>query len=98
MARRDVTVILSGRDLIVDTEAVGRYLSTKADGSLTATDWKSRPWRGEGLDLIWFETLDHAQVFDSKKNYGILVQVTRTYAMKEERMSIRDSLVDSPAS
>ena len=78
---RDLTVVASGADLIVDTVAVGRYLM-EADGSRLSNDWKSRPWEGRGLEFIWFEDLDHAQVFDSKTNYDVLVRAIREYTLK----------------
>lgn len=59
-----MTVALSGKDLIVDSTAVRRYL----------TDEKSAC-----LDVLWFKDLDHAQVFDSKRYRDILVGVVRTY-------------------
>lgn len=100
---RRVTVSLAGRDLIVDTEAVGRYLA--ADSSTRNSDdetdveddhsdqnvgderallagegWKHMHWRGEGLETIWFEHLDHAQVFDKAITRARLVHVLRTYS------------------
>ena len=65
---RDVTVVLSAKDLIVDTETVGQYLMGSLDirkvDKEAAQGWKTRPWIGHGLELLWFEQLDHAQVFD----------------------------------
>jgi pimeloyl-ACP methyl ester carboxylesterase len=118
---RRVTVSLSGRDLIVDTEAVGRYLSTgpgpelangTANGDDTDTlidveeysdtegngmrlrggegpgdgefdiddeEWKFRPWRGTGIDILWFKDLDHAQVFDKPSSRRRLLNAIRAY-------------------
>lgn len=78
--QRRVTVVLSGRDIIVDTETVGRYLSgpTPDEGH-----WKHQQWRGQDLDILWFDHLDHAQVFDSEKHYGILIDVVRDYSLKK---------------
>lgn len=78
--QRPVTVVLCGRDIIVDTETVGRYLSgtTHDEGH-----WKDQQWRGRDLDILWFDDLDHAQVFDAKKNYGRLVEVVRAYSVKK---------------
>ena len=78
--QRPVTVVLSGRDIIVDTETVGRYLSST---TLDEGDWKHQQWRGQGLDILWFDDLDHAQVFDSKKDYKRLVEVVRAYSVKK---------------
>ena len=114
-----MTVSLSGRDLIVDTEAVGRYLTNKPlsaresessqssgilidledesehDGSgmrlrggegpgrddLDTTDegWKSLPWKGTGIDVLWFKDLDHAQVFDKPATRRRLINAIRSY-------------------
>lgn len=78
--QRPVTVVLSGRDLIVDTETVGRYLSGT---TLDEEYWKHKKWLGRNLDILWFDDLDHAQVFDSKKDYGRLVEVVRAYSIKK---------------
>ena len=101
---RRVTVSLSGVDLIVDTEVVGRYLIDGDDPdskphengnifngangeansySLADEEWKHRKWQGEGLDVLWFPDLDHAQVFDSKKDRRLLVDAVRTYCLKD---------------
>ena len=77
---KQVTVVLSGRDLIVDTEAVGRYLMSEGDS--LSTEWKNRPWEGEGLDLIWLDNLDHAQAFDAKSNYAALTRVIIEYSLR----------------
>ena len=78
-----VTVSLAGKDLIVDTEAVGRYLAQDGEGGLAPAAWKQQKWKGMGLDILWFEELDHAQVFDSKANCEILANVVRAYSIRE---------------
>ena len=77
-----LTVSLAGRDLIVDTDAVGRYLSKDQDGN-----WRNRIWKGQELDLLWFEELDHAQVFDSRRNREILVGVIKNYSLTDRPLS-----------
>jgi len=122
MTGRKVTVSLSGRDLIVDTEAVGKYLSkiecksTVENGNgngnghisgplidfdddssqednglrmrggegpqadeLDNEEWKCRPWKGTGVDILWFHGLDHAQVFDKPETRKRLIDAIRTY-------------------
>jgi hypothetical protein len=123
IGRRRVTVSLSGRDLIVDTEAVGRYLSTGLgsevpSGSTSGDDadtlidieeysetegngmrlrggegegagdeefdiddeeWKFRPWKGAGIDILWFKDLDHAQVFDKSATRRKVISAIRAY-------------------
>ena len=85
MDGRQVTVCLASRDLIVDTEAVGRYLTQESNERPTTEEWKHRKWSGKGLDLLWFENLDHAQVFDSRRNREILAQVVRQYSLLGRR-------------
>jgi len=41
--------------------------------------WKTRPWGGRGLDVLWCEDLDHAQVFDDKKARARLLGVIGGY-------------------
>lgn len=113
---RKTTVSLSGRDLIVDTEAVGKYLSdqpksvlangysdqdpdlidvngpanedtkvrmrggeTIGDEDVEETEWKSRPWRGSGIDVLWFQDLDHAQIFDKPSTRKRIISAIRAY-------------------
>lgn len=79
---RDVTVSLGGRDLIVDTETVGRYLAgvdlKSEDGS-----WKERETQGENIETIWWPTCDHAQVFERKEGRAKLASVLRKYVEKK---------------
>lgn len=117
LSGRNMTVCLSGKDLIVNTEAVGSYLASKDDhrelapsasqssGSLidilpletpsSATDaddaplntldgqdldaWKHRPWTGKGIDIFWFENIDHAQIFDKEARRRPLINALRQY-------------------
>ena len=79
---RRTTVVLGGRDIIVDTDAVGRYVSEGEKSVEAGVHWKHREWRGKGLDLLWFEELDHAQVFDAKRNRKLLVNVVRAYTLE----------------
>lgn len=118
---RKTTVSLGGRDLIVNTEAVGRYLSEPVkeyesrlmersghesdvgedvmiepedpsvksrmrlrggDGTMKENDseeWKHRAWKGEGIEVLWFADLDHAQVFDKRATRRRLIDCIRTY-------------------
>ena len=81
MRDRNVTVSMSGQDLIVDTEAVGRYLAD-AGGN-----WTQRKWQGLGLDILWFPKLDHAQVFDAKQDRKILTDVVWGYSQLKISMN-----------
>ena len=77
---RSVTVVLSGKDLIVNTESVARYLTRTQDEDSREQAWKHKKWTGRGLDILWFDELDHAQVFDSKQNRRILVNIIHAYS------------------
>lgn len=81
---RRVTVSLGGEDLIVNTNAVGHYLAQEDREEQASEEWKVRPWKGNGLDILWFEKLDHAQVFDSKQSYDMLVDVIIEYSLANE--------------
>lgn len=83
-----MTVSLSGKDLIVDTEAIGRYLAQDEDEMRKSGMWKRQKWEGNGLDILWFDKLDHAQVFDSSQNREILVSVIREYSSMETQPAL----------
>ena len=78
-----MTVVLGGKDLIVDTDVVGRYLTGADNEGRETESWKKGVWKGEGLDVLWFRELDHAQVFDKKTTRGRLVSVVRRYCVRE---------------
>jgi hypothetical protein len=86
IAKHNVTVSLGGRDLIVNTEAVGRYLVGAANNDTSEGcwgdddgEWKQKPWIGDGLDVLWWQQADHAQAFDIPKARAKLVDVVRRY-------------------
>jgi pimeloyl-ACP methyl ester carboxylesterase len=103
---RDVTVVLSGRDLIVDTKAVRRYLTDSLSGgaipnmaevcmtngdrkaSITKTGkedtgvWAGGQWTGSGLEVLWFEHLDHGQVFEFETTRRAVVKAIGAYSAK----------------
>lgn len=81
MHGRQVTVCLASRDLIVNAEAVGRYLAQDSEGRPTTEGWKHSEWKGEGLDILWFNDLDHAQVFDSRRHCEILAKIVQQYSL-----------------
>ena len=80
---RRMTVLLSQNDIIVDTESVGRYL-TRKKGVSAANDhrddeWKKWAWKGIGLDVVWLDGLNHAEVFYAKADREILVRILMNY-------------------
>ncbi|KAL8780631.1 MAG: hypothetical protein Q9194_000822 [Teloschistes cf. exilis] len=73
---RHITIVLCGRDLITNTNAVGQYVA--GDKS---SKWKKRDWKGIGVEIIWFNELDHSQVFELKSDYDHLIKVLQRYAL-----------------
>ena len=47
-------------------------------------DWKVRKWKGKGLEVLWWDDLDHAQVFDNKDDRKKLVEVVVDYCKHEQ--------------
>ena len=80
---RNVTVSLGGRDLIVDTEAVGKYISG-VDLKSEERAWKDAEWKGRGVETLWWPTADHAQVFERPEGRAKLASVLREYATRTE--------------
>jgi pimeloyl-ACP methyl ester carboxylesterase len=95
---RNVTVALAAKDLISPTHAVAKYLldeepayerflsEDEVDGGTVLRgeeDWRQRMWKGEGIDVLWFEDCDHAHVLDRWRNYRKLVDVLRAYCAEE---------------
>lgn len=49
----------------------------------TADAWKHRSWDGVGLEVIWWEGLDHGQVFDQPSTRLRLVDVLIQYSREQ---------------
>ena len=88
---RNTTVALSGKDIIAPTTIVGRYLFTNtpsrnrsetqgSDQDDLDDAWKESAWRGEGLDVLWFEQCDHAELFDKRRDFDKVVNAINTYS------------------
>ncbi|KAL5365861.1 hypothetical protein BJX96DRAFT_159878 [Aspergillus floccosus] len=82
---RNVTVVLSGKDLIVDVETVGQYLmgspsEVKTTNKETERGWKRRSWIGYGLEVMWHEQLDHAQIFDFENTRRPIIKAILVYS------------------
>ena len=74
----ETTVVLGGRDLIVDTKSVAAYLSG-ADGWTPETGGRDGRLGVDALKVMWYQQLDHGQVFDKKRTRLELVAVLRKY-------------------
>jgi pimeloyl-ACP methyl ester carboxylesterase len=79
---RKVTAVLAAQDIIVDTEALGRNLGKDfpRDGDEELiTPWKDWTWMGDGLDVLWYPLLNHAQVFDTKEDRKAVIDAVWSY-------------------
>lgn len=72
-----VTVVLAGRDIVVDTKMIRAYLTDTDYWALDTGNSKDEELKGDGLDVLWFPDLDHGQVFDDKRTRSRLVQLAR---------------------
>jgi len=83
-----VTVILGGKDLIVDTQVVKAYLTGNESVRPGKRSWRVGVWKGDGLDVLWFQKLDHAQVFDKKSTRARLMNIVRSYCDRTSTRSL----------
>ena len=77
MRNHNVTVVLGGKDLIVNTRAVAKYLTGTKSDSWEAGTVGEGVWKGDGLDVLWFPNCDHMQVFDKRRTRERLVNIIR---------------------
>ncbi|KAI0293580.1 hypothetical protein BC826DRAFT_1105012 [Russula brevipes] len=84
-----IAVSLSGRDQIVDGPAVRAYLTggeqedVDEEGSAGAL---SR-WAQDELEVLYFPDLDHATVFDTRRDRSALLEVLHRFVRQEEAES-----------
>ena len=71
---KDVAVVLSELDQIVDAKEVRRYLTDEE------TDEPEFHWQKDNLHVLWYENIDHAQVFDTKTRRSPLVSILQSFA------------------
>ncbi|KFY89936.1 hypothetical protein V500_05389 [Pseudogymnoascus sp. VKM F-4518 (FW-2643)] len=77
-----VAVVLAGRDVIVDTKAIGAYLTDADDWSLETESWENGLWKGDGLDVLWFQDLGHGEIFNGRMRKR-LVDIVRRFVVEE---------------
>ncbi|BCS23582.1 uncharacterized protein APUU_40026S [Aspergillus puulaauensis] len=77
---RNVTVALSGKDAIVATETVAQYLVGSLSDRPSTRGWKNKSWIGYGLELLWYEQLDHAQIFSFKDTRWPVIRAISVYS------------------
>ncbi|KAL6300229.1 hypothetical protein BKA93DRAFT_542925 [Sparassis latifolia] len=64
---RRVGVVLSGRDQVVDTRKVRKYLTGQDDLQFR--------WRDHTLEVLYYPDIDHAQVFDTKERRKPMIDI-----------------------
>ena len=87
------TVALSGKDIITNTNIVGRYLTRdrskdenvkwcqEPEDQRMNDEWKRKEWTGdEPLEVMWFPELNHAEIFDAKEDWARLIEVVQRYS------------------
>jgi pimeloyl-ACP methyl ester carboxylesterase len=103
--RYKCTIALAGRDIIIDTNTMGRYLTRDQTNDRNvkwyqeedkmSDRWKHRAWTGnEPLEVMWFPELNHAEAFDEKKDRARLLDVIRRYCKDGARSSDGSSNAD----
>jgi hypothetical protein len=68
---RQVAVVLSEEDQIVNTKAVRKYLT--GEESLT--------WEKDGLEVLWYPGLDHATVWDTRERRKPMLEIVRRFTI-----------------
>ncbi|CEI39646.1 hypothetical protein FVEN_g1932 [Fusarium venenatum] len=71
---RHVAVTLAGRDLIVDTAAVAEYLGVDLESPTRRLIAESH----NGVEVVMFPKLDHAQVFNDRPSRDSVIQMIKS--------------------
>lgn len=74
------TVVLAEKDLIVNTKEVASYLTGTNDWITKLRKSDQAVWESEALDVVWFQELDHAHVFESETTRKVLVDIIHKYS------------------
>lgn len=78
------TIVLSELDIIVPVDAVGKYLTRSAEHDMSdykkGKDWKTAEWKGNSIDVLWMTGLNHAEIFDTKRDRRMLIDIAMNYS------------------
>lgn len=77
-----VGIALAGKDIVVDTKAIGAYLMGSEDWVGDRIAGSDIIWKGDGLEVMWFEDLDHGQIFKTKSTRRHLVQIVKDFCQE----------------
>ncbi|KAJ4157947.1 uncharacterized protein LMH87_008499 [Akanthomyces muscarius] len=75
ISKHRVSVVLAGRDIVIDTKVIRAYLTGSEDAAIETSVWEDEGWRSDRLDVQWFPNLDHGQIFDDKTARSRLLQI-----------------------
>ncbi|KAI0063410.1 hypothetical protein BV25DRAFT_1990788 [Artomyces pyxidatus] len=73
---RRFAVSLAGRDQIVDAKEVRRYLTGEEGGN--------GKWKDGNLEVLYWQDLDHATVFDTKERRRPLIEIMGKFVRSED--------------
>jgi pimeloyl-ACP methyl ester carboxylesterase len=74
LAGKNISIVLSEMDQIVDANSVRKYLTGSED----------QYWQRDGLEVLWYTGLDHATVFDTKRRMQPLLNIVKRFTMISE--------------
>ncbi|KAK0709850.1 alpha beta hydrolase fold family [Lasiosphaeria miniovina] len=89
---RDVTVVLAGRDIIIDAHAVKRYLQEDSDLGFSFVDVRNcgrengqgSVLGGMGRTLLWYDHINHAEMFETAEDRQPMVDILNKYCSMVE--------------
>lgn len=58
----------------------------KDDRERPPKTWK---WDGVGLDVLWFDNLNHAEIFAAKRDRKVLIDVAMNYCSGQKKPIVR---------
>lgn len=76
---RPVSVVLAGRDIVIDTKVIRAYLTGLDNWALKSADWTNVARQDAGLDVLWLPDLDHGQVFKAKGTRSKLFEIVQRF-------------------
>lgn len=82
LKERKTGLVVSGRDVILDGERLKRYLiddQPEVERSCISAVPGAELLKAGNMEVLWFKNLNHAEVFDCKKERGLLVEMVWRY-------------------
>lgn len=64
--------------VLVDQASGEVTMKLQTDGRSQA--WKTKKWSGLGLEILWWQGLDHASVYDEAETRGELIRILVEYS------------------